>query len=165
MHPRDVFRERFRAHFFDPAYRAEDAAISRLEEIAWEAYNDGRKAPVTRKAGPEFQDPDYELSVEWYEARNRIRVAQARQAEPDSRSRVLVINSAPRNDGTCPGEMSKSFRLARLCVDVLTASSVEADLLDLSQLTSDYDRRIHPCKACVSTAMPLCHWPCSCYPN
>jgi multimeric flavodoxin WrbA len=24
---------------------------------------------------------------------------------------------------------------------------------------------IYPCKACVSTAMPLCHWPCSCYPN
>ena len=24
---------------------------------------------------------------------------------------------------------------------------------------------IHPCKTCVSTAMPLCHWPCSCYPN
>src|SRR5206468_2353987 len=21
------------------------------------------------------------------------------------------------------------------------------------------------CKSCVSTAMPLCHWPCSCYPN
>ena len=20
-------------------------------------------------------------------------------------------------------------------------------------------------KRCVSTAMPLCHWPCSCYPN
>lgn len=26
-------------------------------------------------------------------------------------------------------------------------------------------RQIHPCKSCVSTAMPLCHWPCSCYPN
>ena len=26
-------------------------------------------------------------------------------------------------------------------------------------------RQILPCKACVSTAMPLCHWPCSCYPN
>jgi len=24
---------------------------------------------------------------------------------------------------------------------------------------------IHPCKGCVATAMPLCHWPCSCYPN
>ena len=22
---------------------------------------------------------------------------------------------------------------------------------------------IYPCKACVSTAQPLCHWPCSCY--
>jgi multimeric flavodoxin WrbA len=42
---------------------------------------------------------------------------------------------------------------------------VETDLLDLSRIISDYDRHIHPCKACVSTAMPLCHWPCSCYPN
>jgi len=32
-------------------------------------------------------------------------------------------------------------------------------------LTSEFGRRIFPCKGCVSTAMPLCHWPCSCYPN
>jgi multimeric flavodoxin WrbA len=32
-------------------------------------------------------------------------------------------------------------------------------------LTAHYGRQILPCKACVSTAMPLCHWPCSCYPN
>lgn len=38
-------------------------------------------------------------------------------------------------------------------------------MLDLSLLASDYGRHIHPCKGCVSTAMPLCHWPCSCYPN
>ena len=41
----------------------------------------------------------------------------------------------------------------------------EVDLLDLSLVTSEYGRNIHPCKGCVSTAMPLCHWPCSCYPN
>jgi len=35
----------------------------------------------------------------------------------------------------------------------------------LSLLTSECGRKIHPCKGCVSTAMPLCHWPCSCYPN
>jgi multimeric flavodoxin WrbA len=35
----------------------------------------------------------------------------------------------------------------------------------LSLLASDYSRRIFPCKSCVATAMPLCHWPCSCYPN
>jgi len=39
------------------------------------------------------------------------------------------------------------------------------DILDLSRLVSEYGRQIHPCKSCVSTAMPLCHWPCSCYPN
>src|ERR1700752_5289848 len=42
---------------------------------------------------------------------------------------------------------------------------LEVELLDLSRLTSEYGRRILPCKTCVSTAMPLCHWPCSCYPN
>jgi multimeric flavodoxin WrbA len=38
-------------------------------------------------------------------------------------------------------------------------------VLDLSLLTSGHHQRIFPCKGCVSTAMPLCHWPCSCYPN
>jgi multimeric flavodoxin WrbA len=38
-------------------------------------------------------------------------------------------------------------------------------MLDLSVLTSEFNRVIYPCKSCVSTAMPLCHWPCSCYPN
>src|SRR5690606_19806000 len=66
----------------------------------------------------------------------------------------------------CPGEASKSFRLATAASDVLRATAdVEVDLLDLSRLTSEYGRIIYPCKACVSTAMPLCHWPCSCYPN
>jgi len=37
--------------------------------------------------------------------------------------------------------------------------------LDLSVMAAEYGRVIYPCKACVSTAMPLCHWPCSCYPN
>src|SRR4051794_9285718 len=42
---------------------------------------------------------------------------------------------------------------------------MECDFLDLSLLTAEYGRQILPCKSCVSTAMPLCHWPCSCYPN
>ena len=42
---------------------------------------------------------------------------------------------------------------------------LEVEFLDLSRLTSEYGRVIYPCKTCVSTAMPLCHWPCSCYPN
>jgi multimeric flavodoxin WrbA len=45
------------------------------------------------------------------------------------------------------------------------SAGFECDFLDLSMLTAQYGRQILPCKACVSTAMPLCHWPCSCYPN
>jgi multimeric flavodoxin WrbA len=49
--------------------------------------------------------------------------------------------------------------------ETLDQAGIHTDLLDLSLVTSEYGRRIHPCKGCVSTAMPLCHWPCSCYPN
>lgn len=164
-HTREEFGRRFRARFHDPAFRAEDAALDRLEEIAWQGYCQARKSPVTRKAGPEFADPDYDLSVEWYETRNRLLDAQRQWSDAATPSRVLVVNGATRNDGTCPGEMSKSYRLARLAEENLQKGGLETDFLDLSLLASDYDRHIHPCKGCVSTAMPLCHWPCSCYPN
>lgn len=39
---RDAFSKRFRASFFDPVFRSEDAAIARLEEITWLAYDEGR---------------------------------------------------------------------------------------------------------------------------
>jgi multimeric flavodoxin WrbA len=49
--------------------------------------------------------------------------------------------------------------------ETLERADVDVDVLDLSLITSEYGRNIYPCKGCVSTAMPLCHWPCSCYPN
>jgi multimeric flavodoxin WrbA len=62
--------------------------------------------------------------------------------------------------------MSKTFRLAEAACGVLGAApNVETEILDLSRLASEYGRHIHPCKACFSTAAPLCHWPCSCYPH
>jgi multimeric flavodoxin WrbA len=162
---REQFGERFRQLFFDPAFDRERDALVRIEEIAFRNYAAGNKAPRTRKAGPGHADPEYELSVEWIAARERIDAAQARWRDPATPTRALVICGSPRNDGTCPGEMSKTFRLAREVQQVLAAGEIEVDLLDLSLLTSEYGRKIHPCKACVSTAMPLCHWPCSCYPN
>lgn len=162
---RDAFRERYRARFQDPAFRQEDGAIERLEAIAWDAYEQGRKSPLTQPAGPEFADPGYALADEWRAARDSIEAAQQRQRDPASPSRVLVVNGSARNDFTCPGEMSKSFRLTGILRHALAARACEVDLLDLSLLASDPDRHIHPCKGCVSSAMPLCHWPCSCYPN
>src|SRR6185369_3566651 len=162
---RDAFHERFMQAFFDPAWQGESTALARMEEIAWNAYHEGRKAPVTRKAGPGFADPEYELSVEWRETRDKLIAAQQEWSQPGTPSRVLLVCGAARNDGTCPGEISKTFRLVQLAREVLQSEGMEVELLDLSRLTSDFDRHIHPCKGCVSTAMPLCHWPCSCYPN
>ncbi|HEV6968873.1 flavodoxin family protein [Roseateles sp.] len=162
---RQQFGERFRRRFVDPAFDAEREAIARLEEIAWQAFHEGRKAPVTVKAGPGFADPGYDLSREWRDTQLRLQAAQREWAEAATPSRVLVVNASPRNDGSCPGEMSKTWRLTKIARSACEAEGMAVDVLDLSRLTSDYDRHIHPCKGCVSTAMPLCHWPCSCYPN
>jgi multimeric flavodoxin WrbA len=165
MLTRDEFRQRFGQMFMDPAFRPQAEALARIEVVAWQAYHESRKSPVTRKAGAGFANPDYELSVEWLATRQRLRRVAALQKKRTTPSRVLVVAGAARNDGTCPGEMSKTYRLAQLVCKELQAAKVAADLLDLSLLISEPGRRIHPCKGCVSTAMPLCHWPCSCYPN
>ncbi|WP_457281870.1 flavodoxin family protein [Polaromonas sp. P5_D5] len=162
---RDAFHERFMQSFVDPAFRQEDEALARLEGVAWDAYQEGRKAPHTRKAGEEFSDPDYDLSVEWLETRERLAKAQAAWKDPATPSRVLLVCGSARNDGTCPGEISKTWRLLNSAKTTLQEAGMNPDVLDLSLLTSSYRLNIHPCKGCVSTAMPLCHWPCSCYPN
>jgi multimeric flavodoxin WrbA len=159
------FHERFKRRFYDPAFDAEHDAIARLEAIAWDAMQQGRKSPLTQAAGRGFADPAYEVSVEWLDTRQRLQAAQQRWSDSNAPSRVLLVCGSARNDGTCPGENSKTWRLTQLARHVLQGHHVEADVLDLSLVTSEYGRNIHPCKGCVSSAMPLCHWPCSCYPN
>lgn len=162
---RNEFRLRFMRSFYDPAFGPVAEALAQVEEVAWSNYHDGRKAPVTQKAGGEFADADYDLSVEWKATRDRLLAAERAQKDPQTRSRVLLINGSARNDGTCPGEMSKTHRMTQWARETLAESGIDSDVLDLSLLTSSYDLHIHPCKGCASTAMPLCHWPCSCYPN
>ncbi len=164
---RAEFSRRYRERFYDPAFDTEKDAIERLEAIAWEAYQDSRKAPLTQPAGPEFFDAKRELSVQWLDARRRLLEAQRIHEAAGTPTRVLLISASARNDRSCPGENAKSFRLVEVAREEWLSgdAGAEVDLLDLSLLGSERGRQIHPCKACVSTAMPLCHWPCSCYPN
>jgi multimeric flavodoxin WrbA len=161
---REQFAERFRERFFDPAFENHGEEIDALIETAWRSYDEYRKSPRTRKAGPEFDDPEQDLPVEWLSARQGIIDAGHRQRAAE-RDRVLVVCASPRTDQTCPGEMSKTFRLANIAREEIEHGGADVDFLDLSRLTAEYGRIIFPCKSCVSTAMPLCHWPCSCYPN
>jgi multimeric flavodoxin WrbA len=160
------FTRRVRRRFYDPAFTSVEQEIERIIDIAWDGYTDSRKSPHTKPAGKGYADPSYELSVEWSEASKAIKQAERQQKSKSAKSRILLINGSSRSDQTCPGEMSKTFRLVKIAERVFERErDLEVELLDLSRLTSEYGRIIHPCKACVSTAMPLCHWPCSCYPN
>jgi multimeric flavodoxin WrbA len=162
---REEFERRLRERFYDPEFEKVAEQISSVVDIAWKTYDEYHKSPRTRKAGPGFANPDFELPVEWLQTRDAIQHAAQQHADATRPGRVLIVSGAARHDQTCPGEMSKTFRLASLAREDVERSGVECDFLDLSLLTAQYGRQILPCKACVSTAMPLCHWPCSCYPN
>ena len=163
---KDEFAARVKRRFYDPAFDLLQDQISSIVNAAWDGYRDSRKSPRTRPAGVGHADPAYDLSIEWSDASRAIAAAERRQKSKASKSRILLIDGSPRSDQTCPGEMSKSYRLAEIAEKVFAAErGFEVELLDLSRLTSEYGRVIYPCKGCVSTAMPLCHWPCSCYPN
>ena len=72
---------------------------------------------MTRKAGPGYADPEYELSVEWLAARERIDAARKAWSDPARPTHALVICGSPRNDGSCPGGISRTFRLATIVRD------------------------------------------------
>jgi multimeric flavodoxin WrbA len=160
------FKRRFLSRFYDPAFEPLQAELQKIAEAAWDGYRHSRKAPRTEKAGPGFADPKYDISLEWLDARRAVNQAQARFEDKSGLSRILLINGSTRSEHTCPGEMSKTWRLLELADQVIRAEpGFECDILNLSVLAAEYGRVIYPCKSCVSTAMPLCHWPCSCYPN
>src|SRR5256712_7982363 len=163
---KEEFSKRARERFYDPSFAAVEPELEKIIDVAWKNYTEYHKSPRTRAAGPGFSDPEFSLPSEWLDTRQAIVQAEKRQKLAKSKSRILLINGSTRSDQTCPGEMSKTFRLTKVAEKIIVAAKgFEVDLLDLSRLASEYGRVIHPCKACVSTAMPLCHWPCSCYPN
>lgn len=162
---RATFGERFRQSFADPNFISAQSHIAVLEDIAWQNYQAGRKAPQTRAAGVGYANPDYEIAIEWLDTKAAIDAAKHTQQNSSTPNHVLIVIASHRNDDTCPGEVSKSWRLANLAKQSLESAGTVCEVLDLSRLTSEYGLHLHPCKGCASTAMPLCHFPCSCYPN
>jgi multimeric flavodoxin WrbA len=159
------YKKRFLSQYIDPAFATLQPELDRIAAAAWDGYRNSRKSPRTRKAGPGFADPAYDLAEDWIAAHDAVNRAQKRFDDPAANPRILIVNGSSRSEHTCPGEMSKSWRLVEIAAEICGTGGVEIDLLDLSNIASEYGRRIHPCKACFSTSPALCHWPCSCYPN
>ena len=80
------FKERFRAQFRDQEYDALAVELDRITQAAWDAYEHSRKSPRTRKAGPGFADPEYELGIDWIAAHEGL----------------LFPSSTPRKTGKRP---------------------------------------------------------------
>ncbi|MEO7135645.1 MAG: NAD(P)H-dependent oxidoreductase [Vicinamibacterales bacterium] len=77
--------------------------------------------------------------------------------------RILIIAGSDRRQYNCPGVDGKARTLALRVADRLP-TAWEVDVEDLGNVFGR--ARIQSCNACVSTAMPLCVWPCNCYePN
>jgi hypothetical protein len=134
------FRRRFRSQFSDPAFEAVGDAMEKVVGAAWDAYSHHRKSPHVRKAGGAFYDPGYDLAVDWLEARDRVLAAQAMHDDPGGTTRLLLVSSSSRSEHTCPGELSKSYRLAQIAREAILSNGagVEVEVLDLSRVASEY---------------------------
>jgi multimeric flavodoxin WrbA len=159
------FKRRAALQFQGPEFEKQSWAVHDIVALQWKRYDESEKVPFTRPAGKGFKWPRMEVPAEWVETRAMLEKAKQEHDRKGAKPRFLVINGSPRSDNTCPGEMSKTHRLCETAMRKFKREKCEIEYLDLSRVTSEFGKSIHPCKGCVSTAMPLCHWPCSCYPN
>ena len=115
---RDEFERRWKQQFYDPAFEKAQSRKSTTSSLASLGTPTAitAKDPRTRKAGLEFADPvKHELAIEWLETRAHIHeAAEAKQKKHDGASQILMICASPRTDETCPSEMSKTFRIAKM---------------------------------------------------
>ncbi len=111
---KNEFAKRIRERFYDPDFGKLTPAIDKIIATAWRTYDEYHKSPRARRAGAGFADPDFKLPIEWLETRARIRAAERRQKDAKSPSRILIVNGSSRSDQTCPGEMSKTWRLVMI---------------------------------------------------
>ena len=93
--------------------RRERDAIARLEEIAWQAYTRAARRPSRARPG-RLCRPRVRAVRRMAGSQGAHRESAGRLGTRRAPSRVLLICGSARNDGSCPGEMSKTFRLAEL---------------------------------------------------
>ena len=110
---REEFESRYRGRFADPVFEPLARELDAIVAAAWDGYSNSRKAPHTRKAGPGFADPDYDLSVDWLAARESILAAQRRYDDVSATPRILLINGSSRSERCHGGAVLRADCLHR----------------------------------------------------
>jgi hypothetical protein len=107
------FRRRFLAQFPTPAFDRSPRARPRRRRGGVGRLHPFAQVAGHRKAGPGYADPDYDMAVDWRAAKAAIDRAQANMRTPQPPC-ILIVNGSSRSEHTCPGEMSKSWRLLEI---------------------------------------------------
>jgi multimeric flavodoxin WrbA len=82
------------------------------------------------------------------------------EAQTQRPLRVLLIAGSQRRLHSCPGMDSK----ARFLMQRMAAKLPAGWQVDSEDIGNEHEKsRIQPCNGCVSSAAPLCVWPCNCY--
>ena len=115
------FARRVRARFYDPAFEPVEQEIERSSRPPGTATTTAasRRAP-SRPARATPIRATSSRSTGRSEPRPSSS-AERRQKSKSAKSRILLINGSARSDQTCPGEMSKSFRLVKIAEQVFAA--------------------------------------------
>ena len=87
---REEFERRLRERFADPSFESVEPQVRDVIDVAWQAYDEYRKSPRTRKAGAGFADPEFELPIEWLDTRGRIQQAEREHKDSSRRARILL---------------------------------------------------------------------------
>lgn len=81
-------------------------------------------------------------------------------AKNKGKKKVVLVVGSPRDSDCCPGEKSKTHKLAeRLRKDF--SDRVSFEVVDLAVKCDGVN--VQPCKGCVSTSAFHCRWKCDCY--
>jgi hypothetical protein len=113
---RGEFEKRYRRGYADPVFKPLRKELNAIISAAWDAYSNSRKSPNTRKAGAGFADPDYDIAIDWLEAKAAIDDAQKRHDDTNGKPRLRrrrksgsVIDARQEGDGS---ERARTERVA-----------------------------------------------------
>ena len=155
------------ARFHDPAFEPLQTEVAKIVEAAWDRYSDSRKAPYTRPAGAALRRSQLRAVDRLDRGARRHR---ARRAPAEIQGGQVAHPADQRLDAQRPD-------LSRRDVQELPAGRDRPRAPSSASAASRPSCSISACSPrstiCTSIpanpacrrAMPLCHWPCSCYPN
>ncbi len=126
------FKKRFQAKFYDPVFEPLQAEIDKIADAARIAYDEYHTTPRA-EGRRRLCRSELRGGGRMAETRANIQAAERRQKNSKSPSRVLIVNGSSRSEHTCPGEMSKTYRLVTIAKQVVEKTRASKSRCSISR--------------------------------